>query len=185
MELSPSPLVTTPDSIISRRVLNSLFFFCRSTMTEFKNSTWPRAASLSSVTLEVAWLPTTKEFKNVLEIIHSWSSWRISYIEMHIQRITNELNPEEIIAEKFKIETQISIPYKNKNMYSRFQMWQNLILYMRKSMFTMPVVYQISQYLEGLEHLHANVPRPRREWGDIFFFQIRSLLSQKLIPIKS
>lgn len=83
MELSPSPLVTTPDSIISRRVLNSLFFFCRSTMTEFKNSTWPRAASLSSVTLEVAWLPATKElrFKNILEIIHSW---RISYIEMHI-----------------------------------------------------------------------------------------------------
>lgn len=36
---------------------------------------------------------------------------------MHIQRITNELNPEEIIVGKFKIETQISIPYKNKNMY--------------------------------------------------------------------
>lgn len=55
MELSPSPLVTTPDSIISRRVFKSEFFFCRSTITEFKNSTWPKAESLSSVN----WLPAS------------------------------------------------------------------------------------------------------------------------------
>lgn len=94
---------------------------------------------------------------------------------MHIQRITNELNHEEIIVGKFKIETQISIPYKNKNMYSRFQMWQNLRLYIRKSMFTMPVVYQISQYLEGLKRLQM-FQDPGGSEGTFFFFKLEVCL---------